>query len=370
MNFDFSEEQKLLKKTVQDFLTEQAPLAVNRAVLESDAVYDEGLWKSAAEMGWLGAAIPEEYGGAGFGYLELVLIAEEVGRALVPIPFGTSVGLATEAILAAGKPEQKEKYLTGLAAGDRIGTLAIAEGPGPVKLEDVTTTFENGALNGTKIAVPDGGAADTAVVLANTGGATSLVIVDLGADGVTRTVQRSIDPTRTVATLEFKGAAGELLGGQGEGAALTQRVLDRAAILTAWEQLGGAQRAFDITQEFTTGRYAFGRPISSFQAIRHRLADQYVDLELARSNCYYGAWALETNADELPIAACNARISATHIGELTSVEMVQMHGGVGYTWEYDCHMFYRRAKHLGLVLGSADEWRERLIQHLIAKQAA
>jgi len=218
--------------------------------------------------------------------------------------------------------------------------------------------------------VPDGAAADTAIVLAKTGGSTSLVIVDLAADGVTRTVQRSIDPTRASATLEFAGAPAELLGGQGEGAALAQRVLDRAAIITAWEQVGGAQRAFDVTQEFTIGRYAFGRPIASFQAIRHRLADQYVDIELARSNCYYGAWALETNADELPIAACNARVSATRVGELTGVEMIQMHGGVGYTWEYDCHMFYRRAKHLGLVLGSADEWRERLIQQLIAKQAA
>ncbi len=370
MNFDFSDEQKLLKKTVQDFLAEQAPLAVNRSVLESDASHDTGLWKSAAEMGWLGAVIPEEYGGAGFGYLELVLIAEEIGRALVPIPFGSSVGLATEAILLAGKPEQKEKYLTALAAGDRIGTFAIAEGPGETKPENISTSFENGVLNGTKVAVPDGAAADTAIVLAKTGGSTSLAIVDLGADGVTRTAQRSIDPTRTAATLEFNAAPAELLGGQGEGAALTQRVLDRAAIITAWEQVGGAQSAFDLTREFTTGRYVFGRPVASFQAIRHRLADQYVAIELARSNCYYGAWALETNAEELPIAACNARVSASQAGELTSVEMVQMHGGVGYTWEYDCHLFYRRAAQTGAVLGSESYWREKLIRRLIAKKAA
>lgn len=369
MNFDFSDEQKLLKKTVQDFLTERAPLQVNRNVLEGDSVYDAELWKSAAEMGWLGATIPEEYGGAGFGHLELVLIAEEIGAALAPIPFGSSVALATEAILLAGKPEQKQKYLPALAAGERIGTLALLEAPGEARSE-VSTRFENGTLSGQKIAVPDGAAADTALVLARAGDAPCLAIVDLNGDGVTRTATRSIDPTRSCATIELSEAPAELLGGQGEGWDLAQRVTDRAAIILAWEQLGVAQRAFDLTREFTTGRYAFGRPVASFQALRHRMADEYVAIELARSNCYYGAWALETGADELPIAACNARVSATQASELASVEMVQMYGGVGYTWEYDCHMFYRRAKHLGLVLGSADAWREKLIQHLIAKQAA
>ena len=370
MNFDFSDEQKLLKKTVQDFLTERSPLQVNRDVLEGDSVYDAELWKSAAEMGWLGATIPEQYGGAGFGYLELVLIAEEIGSALAPIPFGSSVALASEAILLAGKPEQQEKYLTALAAGERIGTLAIAEAPGDPRADSIETRFQGGALSGKKIAVPDGAAADTAVVLARTGNSLSLVVVDLNGDGVVRRTDRSIDPTRSSATIEFENASAELLGGQGEGWELAQRVTDRAAIITAWEQLGVAQRAFDLTREFTTGRYAFGRPVASFQALRHRLADEYVAIELARSNCYYGAWALETDADELPIAACNARVSATEASELASVEMIQMYGGVGYTWEYDCHMFYRRAKHLGLVLGTADHWRESLIQHLIARRAA
>jgi alkylation response protein AidB-like acyl-CoA dehydrogenase len=370
MNFDFSDEQKLLKKTVQDFLTERAPLQANRNVLEGDTIYDAELWKSAAEMGWLGAIIPEEYGGAGFGHLELVLIAEEIGASLAPIPFGSSVALATEAILLAGKPEQKEKYLPALAAGERIGTLAITESPGQPRPESITARFEGGTVSGKKIAVPDGAAADTAVVLAVAGDAPCLAIVDLKGDGVTKTPVRSIDPTRACATLELSNAPAELLGGQGEGWDLALRVIDRAAIVTAWEQLGVAQRAFDMTREFTTSRFAFGRPVASFQALRHRMADEYVAVELARSNCYYGAWALGSEADELPIAACNARVSATQASELASVEMVQMYGGVGYTWEYDCHMFYRRAKHLGVALGTADAWREKLIQHLIAKQAA
>ena len=370
MNFDFSEEQKLLQKTVRDVIEERAPLQVNRDVLEGDTAYDADLWKAAAELGWQGAVIPEEYGGSGFGYLELVLIAEEVGRGLLPIPFSSSVFLATEAILLAGKTEQKQKILPALANGDAIGTLALMEGPGQPSPASIETTFKGGVLSGTKIAVPDGQVATLAVVLARSGSGLTLVLVDLSAEGVTRTPSRSIDPTRSVATLEFANAPAEQLGGEGEGWDLTEKVLDKAAVLLAFEQVGGAERALEITKEFTMGRYAFGRPIGSFQALKHRMADLYVNIQLARSNCFYGAWALDTDADDLGIAACNSRVSATEAAEMASVDMVQMHGGVGYTWEYDCHMFYRRAKQQAVVLGSAAHWRERLIQHLIARQAA
>jgi alkylation response protein AidB-like acyl-CoA dehydrogenase len=371
MNFDFSEDQRLLQKTVRDYLEERSPLQVNRNVLESDDVhYDAELWKGAAEMGWLGAAIPEEHGGAGFGYLELVLIAEEVGRALAPIPFGSSVYLATEAILLGGKPEQQAKYLPALAAGERIGTFASLEQPGELVESRIATTFERGKLSGTKIAVPDGNAATFAVVLAKEGDALSLALVDLEGPGVERRAVRSIDPTRAAAEIRFADAPAELLGGPGEGWSLTERVLDRAAVLVSFEQVGGAERAFELTREHALERYAFGRPIASFQALKHRMADMYVTVELARSNGYYGAWALEHDADELGLAACNARVSAIQAGELTSVEMIQIYGGVGFTWEYDCHLFYRRAKHLAVVLGTATEWREKLVRHLVAQGAA
>ena len=370
MNFDFSEEQKLLQKTVRDYLEEHAPLQVNRDVLESDTVtHDAGLWAGAAEMGWLGAAAPEELGGAGFGYLELALIAEELGRALAPIPFGSSVYLATEALLLAGKTEQREKYVPGLVSGERIGTLALAEAPGPFDPARTACRLEGGKLSGSKIAVPDGAAATLAVVLAKSGASLSLALVDLDGPGVERRASRSIDPTRVPAELHFSDAPAELLGGLGEGAALVERLLDRAAVLTAFEQVGGAERAFEMTRDQIMGRYAFGRPIASFQAIKHRMADQYAALELARSNAYYGAWALENDAEELGTAACSARVSASIAGELVSQEMVQFYGGVGYTWEYDCHLFYRRAKHLSVVLGTAADWREKLIQRLLAQQA-
>ena len=369
LNFDFSEDQKLLQTTVRDFVADQETLQKNRNVLESDADYDPELWKSAAELGWLGAVIPEEFGGAGFGHLELVLIAEEVGRGLLPIPFSSSVYMATEAILQIGSDAQKKKYLGDLASGDRIGTLAIAEGMGHPGPQHIQARCEGGKLSGTKIAVPDGNVADLAVVAARTAKGISLVLVDLSAAGVTKERAESIDPTRASANISFTDAPAELLGADGEGWELVQKILNRAAILMAFEQLGGADRAFEITKEYMLGRYAYGRPIASFQALKHRMADMYVALQLARSNCYYGSWALENDADELGLAACSARVSATQAFDLCSVEMIQLHGGVGYTWEYDCHMFYRRSKHMAVVLGSPDHWRDKLIQHLTANQA-
>ncbi|MDH3213381.1 MAG: acyl-CoA/acyl-ACP dehydrogenase [Myxococcales bacterium] len=369
MNFDFSEDQKLLQKTARDFLEEHSPLSVCRAVLESDQPYARDLWKSAAELGWLGTVIPEEFGGAGFGALELAVIAEEVGRALAPIPFSSSVYMATEALLLAGSPEQKQKHLPRLAAGESIGTFALAEKPGQNAAEAVETRFERGRLSGSKLPVPDGDVADFAVVAARTGKGVSLVLADLGADGVEARALASFDPSRSQARLRFENAPAELLGGEGEGAALAERLLDRAAVLMAFEQLGGAARAFEITKEFTLGRYAFGRPIASFQVLKHRLADLWCDIELTRSNCYYGAWALSNDEDELGSAACIARIAACDTFAAMSEDMIQMHGGVGYTWEYDCHLFYRRAKWLSAVLGNPSSWKHKLIDRLRARPA-
>ncbi|MEE3332542.1 MAG: acyl-CoA dehydrogenase family protein [Myxococcota bacterium] len=364
MNFDFSEDQKLLQQTARDYLEEHSPLSVCREILESDAPYSKELWNGAAELGWLGAAIPEEYGGAGFGYLELVLIAEEIGRSLAPIPFGPTVYVATEALLAAGSDAQKQAYLTRIASGDAIGTFAFTEGPGQNDVEAVSATFKDGKLEGTKLPVLDGEAADFAIVAANSAAGLTLVLADLHGQGVTRESIESIDPARPLAKLTFDGAAAETLGAEGEGAALAATLLDRAAVLTAFEQLGAATATFESTKQFTLGRYAFGRPVASFQAIKHRLADLWCEIELARSNCFWAAWALENNDAELKLAACSARIQATTALDLASVEQIQMHGGVGYTWEYDCHLFYRRARLLAAVLGGKSAWSDRLVDRL------
>ena len=370
MNLDFSEDQRLLQKAALDFLGDRSPLQANRNVLESDAQLDAELWKGVAEMGWLGTVVPEEHGGAGFGHLELALIAEEVGRALAPVPFGSSVYLATEAILLAGTPEQKKSHLPRLASGDAIGTLAWSEAPGDPDPGTLRTRLAGERLSGTKVAVADGNAATLAVVVAESDGGPVLTLVELDGTGVKRTAAESIDPTRSCATLTFEGAPAERLGEPGRGWALLERLLDRAAVLLAFEQLGGAERAFELTREYTLGRYAFGRPVASFQALKHRMADLYAALELARSNAYYGAWALSHDAPELGVAACSARVSATEAFELAAQEMVQMHGGVGFTWEYDCHLFYRRSRHDAVVLGSTAHWREKLVQRLVAGRGA
>jgi alkylation response protein AidB-like acyl-CoA dehydrogenase len=369
MNFDFSEDQKLLQKTARDFLAEHSPLTVCREILESDQPYSQSLFKATAEMGFQGTAIPEEFGGAGFGYLELAVVAEELGRALAPIPFSSSVYLATEAILLAGSEDQKQQYLPKLASGEAVGTFALVEKAGQNSTEGVEASFKGGKLSGTKVPVPDGDVADFAVVAAQADGGLSLVIVDLDAEGVTRKSVGSFDPSRSMAQIQFDGAAAKLLGEEGQGAALAEKILDRAAVLVAFEQLGGAERAFEITVDFMNGRFAFGRPISSFQALKHRLADLWCEIQLTRSNCYYGAWALSNDAPELGIAACISRIAASKAYDLAGVEMIQLHGGVGYTWEYDCHMFYRRAKLLSLVLGSPASWKDKLVTHLRQQDA-
>ncbi len=369
MNFDFSEEQKLLQHTAREYLAEQSSLAHVREIFEADAGYSKELWKGVAELGWLGVSIPEEYGGAGYGYLELAMIAGEIGQALAPIPFGSTVYLAAEAISRQGSADQKKQYLTGIAGGDLVGTFATTEKVGSLTEDGVSATFADGKLSGTKLPVADGDVADFAIVLAKDGNGLSLVIVDLSADGVERTRLDSLDATRPHAKLVFDNAPATRLGAEGEGWAITQDVFARAAVLMAFEQLGSADRAFQITFDFVMSRYAFGRPIGSFQSLKHRMADLYADRELARSNCYWAAWALENDDEELPIAAASAKISASDALDNVVVEMIQMHGGVGYTWEYDCHLFYRRAKVMAHTLGATGEWREKLITQLIEQAA-
>ncbi|WP_439816673.1 acyl-CoA dehydrogenase family protein [Zavarzinia sp. CC-PAN008] len=374
MNFEFSEDQEMLREQARRFLADRSSTKVVRRILESDAPFDADLWKGIVEMGWTGTAIPEEFGGLGLGHLELCVIAEELGRALAPVPFASSVYLATEALLLAGTNEQKQAWLPKLAAGEAIGTVAVAEGPTQPTARNIAATFENGKLSGTKVPVPDGDIADFAIVLARAGaeGERGLVLalVDLKGPGVARKAVKTIDPTRSQAEITFTDAPAEAVGAVGEGWANLTQVQDRAAVLIAFEQVGGAQVALEMAKDYALQRYAFGRAIASFQAIKHKLADVYVAIELARSNAYYGAWALSAGSPELPVAAAGARVAATEAFHQASKESIQTHGGMGYTWEGDCHLYYRRSKHLGLKLGSARTWKEHLISRLEARNAA
>lgn len=370
MNFDFSEDQKFLKEQANKFLTEQCGTDVNRRVLEGDAPFDKELWKAVVEMGYTGTAIPEEYGGLGLGHLELCVIAEELGRAIAPIPFSSSVYLATEALMIGGSEQQKQTWLPKLAAGDVIGTLALAEGAKQPTPKSIETVFTDGKLSGKKIPVPDGDVADFALVVAKAGNDIVLTLVDLNGDGVTREVVKTLDPSRSHAVINFDQAPAEQVGADGQGWSITQQVLDHAAVLMAFEQVGGADRCLEMAKDYAIERFAFGRQIGSYQAIKHKLADIYIGNVLARSNSYYGAWALSTQAAELPLAAATARVSATQAFHFASKESIQTHGGMGFTWEVDCHLFYRRSKLLALALGSERVWKEQLVAQLEKQNAA
>jgi len=370
VNFDFSPDQRSLRDQARKFLAEQASSARVRRILEGAAPYDAELWRGMGEMGWIGTAIPEAHGGAGFGYLELCVIAEELGRSLAPTPFSSTIYLAAEALLLAGSEAQKKRWLPRIAQGNAIGCFALAEGAHVATPGNLTTRAVGGRVTGTKLPVMDGDVADFAVVAASeTAGRAGLFLVDLEGAHVTRTSLTTVDPTRSHARLAFEAAAAEPLGAPGEGWPLVERLLDRAAVLVAFEQLGGAQAALDMAREYAIGRFAFGRQIASFQAIKHKLADMYVGVELARSNAYYGAWALSKDAPELPVAAATARVAATEAYYQAAKENIQVHGGMGFTWEFDCHLHYRRAKLTGLMLGSARRWKDLLVARLEAGAA-
>jgi alkylation response protein AidB-like acyl-CoA dehydrogenase len=371
VNFDYSDDQKFLKDEARKFLEARSPTSAVRVVLNDDAVsYDKALWKAVAEQGWLGAAIPEEHGGLGLGHVELCAIAEELGRSLAPIPFASTVYFVAEAIMLAGNDEQKSYLLPKIAAGEIIGCYATSEGPGAVDGGSLNCTVSGGKLNGVKIPVTDGDIADVALVLASEGGRPGLFLVDLNDASVTRETLKSLDPTRSVAKLTFKDAPVKAVGAAGEGWTITEQVFDRAAVLLAFEQVGGAGKCLEMAKEYALERYAFGRVIGSYQAIKHKLADMYVKNEVARSNAYYGAWALNTNAAELPAAASAARIAASEAYWFASKENIQTHGGMGFTWEVDCHLYYRRSRQLALVAGGPKVWKERLVSQLERKNAA
>lgn len=370
MNFDYSQDQQALKAEARRFLDARCTSAVTRAVLNDNSVpFDRALWSEVAALGWLGVAIPEIYGGAGLGRVELCAIAEELGRVVAPIPFASTVYVFAEALMLAGSEAQKAALLPSIAVGEAIGCLATSEAPGALGPRAIQARVRDGKLSGAKIPVTDGDVATHAIVLALEAGAPGLYLVDLAATGVSRDPVVSLDPTRSIARLTFSDCLCEPLGAKGGGAALLSAILDRAAVLFAFEQVGGADRCLEMAKAYALERYAFGRVIASYQAIKHKLADVYVKNELARSCAYYAAWALESGADELPEAAAAARIAGATAYDLAAKENTQTHGGMGFTWEVDCHLHMRRARQLGLALGGVQVWRERLVRRLERRNA-
>ena len=364
MNLDFSDDQKFLKEEVRKFLEKEEALARNRSVLESNNKVDEDLWNKIVELGWTGIRIPEKYDGLGLGHLELCVVAEELGRFLAPVPFSSSVYLFTETIINFGSEAIKQAILPKLVTGEIVGTLAVTEALMAPSKDNITLSCKDGLINGKKIAVPDAEIATHVIVTAKTDQGTSLQLVDLSSKGISIEHQENIDESRGYFSISFEGVESELIGDEINGWDLYESIVNQAAVLFSYEQIGGSQAALDMAINYAQERYAFGRPIGSFQAIKHKLADMYIALTLAKSNCYYAAWALSTNASDLPTACATARVSSTKAFQLCSKENIQTHGGNGFTWEYDCHMFYRRSKLLSLNIGSLSNWKEKLVTSL------
>ena len=374
MNFDFSDDQKSLQDETHRFLRDRCDLSVARIVLDDQQqAYSESVWQEMVELGWAGIAIPEQYGGIGLGYLELCVMAEEMGRFLAPVPFSSTLYLFCEALLNGANETLKQEVLPQVATGKLVGTMAFAEGFGFPGRDRIGVRFEGGKLYGDKWPVADAMIADAAVVLAvNEDNEPCLYFLDLDQEAVHRRQLESVDPSRGQGGLEFFGAEAESLtafegGSDNSGWQLFQRVLNSAAVLFAFEQIGGADACLAAATEFARERYAFGRPVGSFQAIKHKLADVYVGNQLARSNAYYGAWALATGAEELPLAASVARVSAIQAYEYAASENIQVHGGMGFTWEADCHLYLRRSRSLALLIGSSGLWKKQVTRELERK---
>jgi len=366
MNLDFSDEQKFLKEEAKKFLTNEEALKKARNVMENDdAHFDNDLWKKIVELGWTGIRIPEAYNGLGLSHLELCVIAEELGKSLAPTPFSSSVYIFTEFLINFANDEIKEKLLPALVSGEAIGTFAVTEDlMAPTKENINTSVCDNGKISGKKIAIPDAKIATHLIVVAKHSSGIQLRLVDLSDESVSIDHQKTIDETRAHYSVSFNNTSSLLVGSQSDGWSHYNHVINQSAVLFAFEQVGGAEATLEMATSYAKERYAFGRPIGSYQAIKHKLSDMYVALTLARSNCYYAAWALNSESADFELAAATARVSSTKAFNLCSQENIQTHGGNGFTWEYDCHLYYKRAKLLSVNIGSLKNWKNKLVNNL------
>lgn len=327
---------------------------------------DRTLWSALGEQGFLGASIAERFGGLGLSALDLALVAEELGRGACATPFLSSIGLAAEAIAIAGTAAQQQRWLPRLADGSVVAAFAYAEQEQDLWSDLPSATLARGRISGIKAPVADLLEARIAIVACQAGGQAMLALVELDQPGATRTSLRSIDPFRPIGELRLDDVVAEPLADCN-----LHRLLDRAAMLTAFEQVGGAAACLDMACAYCLERKVFGRALASFQAVKHKLADLYVAVELARSNAYYAAWAVDADAPERREAVAVARLSALDAYEQAARENVQLHGGLGYTWEADCHFHYRRERLLCATLGGRERWSDLLIDALMPQcQAA
>jgi alkylation response protein AidB-like acyl-CoA dehydrogenase len=369
MDFGFSEEQDLLRAEVRKFLDARCPLELVRKIMETGPGYDRDLWRELAELGWLGLTIPEGFGGAGLGWVDLVVLLQETGRSLFPSPL-VSTTLAAAAVLDNGSEEQKQRWLPSLADGTRIGTLALLEAsdslaPGAIALLG-KPDGDAYLLSGEKKFVADAGSANLFVVAFRTGAGAdelALAVLDGGSPGVTTAGFPTIDATKRLGTLKLENARvprSALLGAPGKAAAAIERLTDLGAVAVTAEMTGAAEQALAITTQYAKDRIQFGAPIGKYQGVKHPLAEMHVDLESSKSLLYYAAWAVAESPGELPRSASLAKAYASDAFTRIGIDGVQLHGAVGYTAEYDIQLYLKRAKWARPVFGDSDYHYERV----------
>jgi alkylation response protein AidB-like acyl-CoA dehydrogenase len=372
MDFGFNEEQELLRSTARKFLENECASEFVRARMEEPAGVTDDFWKKLAEQGWLGLIYPEEHGGSGLGFVDLTVLMEEMGRAVMPGPYFSTVVLGGLAILEAGTAEQKKAWLSKLSQGHAKATLAWTEPNARWDAGGVTVNAKAAGsgftLSGTKLFVPDAHLADVLVVVARTREAktpeegVSLFLVPKGAKGLDVKLLPTMDQTRKLCEVVLHDVPAELLGAKDGGWAPLQRVVDRATVALCAEMCGGAQKVLDMTVDYAKIRIAFGKPIGSYQGVKHRAADMLVDVENAKSLTYYAAWAMDERVPEAGLAASMAKAYCSDAYRKVAGAGIQLHGGIGFTWEHDLHLYFKRAKSSEFTFGDATYHRERVAQ--------
>ena len=365
MHFGFSDEQEELRVSMRRFLEDKSPESEVRRLMETAEGYDPAVWRQMAEqLGLLGLIVPEAHGGMGYGYVELIVVLEEMGRALLCSPYFSTVVLATNLLLASGDETACADYLPGIAAGTTIATVAVAEGSGRWDGAGILTEASgrpgSWTLSGEKLYVTDGHVADLVLVAARGPAGVSVFAVDSSAEGFGAEPLTTMDMTRRQARLTFSGAPARLVGPEGGGWEALSRMLDLAAVALAAEQVGGAQKVLEMSVAYAKLRVQFGKPIGSFQAIKHKCADMLLQVESAKSAAYYACWAAAEGSDELPVAACLAKSYCSEAYFNAAAENIQIHGGIGFTWEHPAHLYFKRAKSSEVLFGDPAHYRELL----------
>jgi alkylation response protein AidB-like acyl-CoA dehydrogenase len=374
MNFGFNDEQELLRSTARKFFENECPSEVVRRLMDTPEGMTAELWGKLAEQGWLGLIFPETYDGMGLGFVDLTVLMEEMGRAVVPGPYFSTVLLGGLAIVEAGSEAQKKEWLPKIAGGQKRVTLAWMEPSAMLGAAGVTLEAKGAGggytLTGTKLFVPDAHTADAIVVAARTGAGkgdegVSLFLVPRDARGVEVKLLPTMDQTRKLCEVTLSGVslrADALVGGAGTGWAPLARVLDRACVALCAEMCGGAQKVLDMTVEYAKIRQAFGKPIGSYQGVKHKAADMLVEVENSKSITYYAAWAMDEGSAEGPLAVSMAKAYVSDAYRRVSAAGIQLHGGIGFTWEHDLHLYFKRAKGSEFTFGDATYHRERVAQ--------